>query len=55
MARPLEEHVRAEHVGPDEVARGENGAVDMSLRGEVHDRGASLARRGDGGRVRMSP
>ena len=38
LERGLQEHERAEHVGAHELGRAEDGAVDVRLRGEVHDR-----------------
>src|SRR5581483_11826206 len=36
--RPLEQYLRAQHVGADELGRVEDGAVDVGLGGEVDDR-----------------
>ena len=36
LAGPLEEHVRAEHIGVDELARANDRAIDVRLGGEVH-------------------
>ncbi len=43
LARPLEQDVRPEHVGLDEVGRAEDRAVDVRLGGEVDDGVAALA------------
>jgi hypothetical protein len=38
MARVVEQHLGAEHVGEDELGRAEDRAVDVRLGGEVDDR-----------------
>ena len=44
LARPLEQRLRAEHLGVDELARLEDRPVDVRLRGEVDDRLATRRR-----------
>ena len=51
VARVVEQHLRAEHVGEDELGRAEDRAVDVRLGGEVDDRLAALRRARD--RVRV--
>ena len=48
VADPLQQEVRAEDVGLDEVAGLHDGAVDVRLGGEVDDRLAALGRTRDG-------
>ena len=43
LARPLEQHVRPEDVGLDELGRAEDRAVDVRLGGEVDDGVAARA------------
>ena len=38
LASRLEKHLGAADVGVDEIAGLENAAIDVRLRGEVHDR-----------------
>ena len=47
----VEQHLRPEHVGEDELRRPEDRPVDVRLGGEVDDRVAVLRRAGDGVRV----
>ena len=57
VARGLEQHVGAEDVGLDELARRLDRAVDVRLGGEVDDRVAALDAVGDGvavGDVRLT-
>ena len=50
-AHLLEQHLRAEELGPPEVGRAEDRAVDVGLGGEVDDRVAAVGCLGDRGRV----
>ena len=47
----IQQHLRPEHVGEDELRRTENRPVDVRLGGEVDDRVAVLRRTGDGIRI----
>ena len=51
VPRVVEQHLRAEHVGEDELGRAEDRAVDVRLGGEVDDRVAAGGRARDGLRV----
>ena len=51
LARGLEQHVRALHVGHDERLGPGDRAVDVGLGGEVDDRVAARDRVGDGRRI----
>src|SRR5262249_46649496 len=47
LPRVVEQHLRAEDVGEDELGRSEDGAVDVALRREVDDRLAAFCRAHD--------
>ena len=51
LSRVVEQHLRAEHVGEDELGRAEDRTVDVRLGREVDDRVAAVGRARDGVRV----
>ena len=55
VPRGLEQRVRAEDVGADEVLRAADGAVDVGLGGEVDDGVGAARRLGDAVASQMSP